>query len=134
MITHRVLTLLASLLSSCIHQINGQDLYSTGSTLSLNGIAYYVPGKPFASGYVNNYASCASGTKTAAFGLVPVTVVHLSSATFNLDAIETLSNNFGEQDDVWEPAFLSGKDSRFTMRPSWFMPTCLIHPHAEKIH
>ena len=89
----------------CTHT---QQIISTGSTLSLSGIPYYVPGKAFASGYTSLYASCAG--KHHGSSLVPITVVNLNTATTSLGALQTALDSFGSQDDVWGDAFLSGEN------------------------
>ena len=122
MIIHTTLTILATFLFCQVHRINGQDLLATGSTLSLNGIPYYLPGKPFTSGHSSVYTTCASGSESFVFGLVPVTVIHLNSTIFSLSALETVVETFGQQDDVWGEAFLSGEDSRQSML-YWALPS-----------
>lgn len=86
----------------------GQEVLNTGITLSLNGILYYLPGKPFSSGHASIYTTCASRSKTSSIGLVPITVVNSSSATVNLGALESVIDAFSQQDDVWGESFLSG--------------------------
>ena len=84
------------------------NLTSTGSTIELNGIPYYIPGRHFISlPYFNSRTT--AGLKGLLGGLVPVTV--LRTATVNLDVKDLAKTveGFGEQDDVWGEGFLSGK-------------------------
>ena len=89
-------------------QAYAHDLESSGITVSLVGIPYYIPGKPIASENANVYATCSSRGQKTILGLVPITVVDLSSATFSLATLETTVAAFGKRDDVWNSAFLSG--------------------------
>lgn len=83
------------------------DLATTGSTVTLNGVPYYIPGTPYASR--PNFKTRALGNKTTVLGgLVPITVVTTSSVTFNLADLQKTVKRFEESDDVWQPAFLSG--------------------------
>lgn len=87
---------------------NAFNLTSTGSTVELNGIPYYVPGRPFASlPYFSPQAL--AGVKGLLGGLVPVTVVGTASVNFNVKELEKTVQEFGERDDVWGEGFLSGK-------------------------
>ena len=92
-------------------QTYAEDLEASGSTVSLGGIPYYIPGNPIASENVNVYATCSSRSKKSTLGLVPITVVDLSSTTFSLATLETTVTAFEKQDDVWTNAFLSGNTS-----------------------
>ena len=83
-------------------------LTSTGSTVELNGIPYYIPGRPFASLPYFSPQSLA-GVKGLLGGLVPVTVVGTASVNFNVKELEKTVEEFGERDDVWGEGFLSGK-------------------------
>ncbi|CAL8585044.1 hypothetical protein XPA_010624 [Xanthoria parietina] len=85
----------------------GQLVLDMGSTLSMNGIYYYLPSKPFSHGYTSVYAASASGSKSSRLGLVPITVVNSNAATSNLAALENTLNAFSTQDDVWGDGFLS---------------------------
>lgn len=84
------------------------NLTSTGSTVELNGIPYYIPGKPFAS--LPSYGSQSlTGLKGLLGGLLPVTLVATASVDFNVDELDKTVHGFGEKDDVWGEGFLSGK-------------------------
>lgn len=84
-----------------------QQSVTTGITLSLNNIPYYLPGKPFSSGYASIYAKCTARSKTSGLGFIPITVVNSESAGLSLSALETILDGFGKTDDVWGDAFLS---------------------------
>ena len=79
------------------------SLRSTGQTLVLNDIPYYVPGTPFAT---IPFPKSLQGTASAG-GLVPVTVVRLSASNANLSGLERAIDDF-EEDDVWNEGFLEG--------------------------
>ena len=59
-----------------VQHVDAQELLASGSTLSLGGSPYYVPGKAVASGHKNAYAACSAGSRSFALGLVPITVVN----------------------------------------------------------
>lgn len=80
---------------------------STGSTVILSGIPYYVPGTPVGS-IPNFNPQILSGTKCVFGNLVPVTVVETTSVTFNLENLKNTVKEYGTEDDVWGVAFLSG--------------------------
>lgn len=107
-----LLSSLALLIS--IVSVSGFNLTATGSTVSLNGIPYYISGKPYAS--VPNFNSQSlAGTHSVLGGLVPVTVVSTGSVTFNLLELGQTVEGFGKTDDVWGEGFLSGM--YFELRP-----------------
>lgn len=117
---------------------NAFNLTSTGSTVELNGIPYYIPGKPFAS--LSTYSSQPlAGLKGLLGGLLPVTLVATASVDFTVEELDKTVHGFGEKDDVWGEGFLSGKskgifsDSHYmvflklncwgrTMRDEWLFP------------
>ena len=99
---------LALFLIQLDYQVNAEDLASSGAAVTLGGIPYYIPGKPIASEDVKVYATCSSRSQRYTLGLVPITVVDLSSATSSLATLETTVAAFEKQDDVWTEAFLSG--------------------------
>lgn len=83
------------------------NLTSTGSTVNLNGIPYYIPGSPFAS-ITGLQSQILTGKKTVFGGLVPVTIVGTSSVTFNLVDLHQSVKSYAEKDDVWNQGFLPG--------------------------
>lgn len=80
------------------------SLISTGQTLLLNDIPYYVPATPFAT------LPLPSPLQSAAFagGLAPVTVVGLSAGNAGLSGLEQAISGFGG-DDVWNWGFGQGR-------------------------
>ncbi|KAL8835927.1 MAG: hypothetical protein Q9176_006611 [Flavoplaca citrina] len=97
----------AVLVVAGIEQAWGQTVLDTGSTLSMDGIYYYFPGKAFSHGHANVYTAASAGSKSSAKGLIPVTVINSAAANFNLAALESTVLGFGQQDDVWGENFLS---------------------------
>lgn len=79
------------------------SLRSTGQTLVLNDIPYYVPGTPFAT---TPFLKSLQGTASAG-GLIPVTVVRLSASSASFSGLERVIDDF-EEDDVWNEGFLEG--------------------------
>lgn len=84
------------------------NLTSTGSTVNLNGIPYYIPGSPFAS-IAKLQSQTLTGKKSVFGGLVPITIVGTNSVTFNLVDLHQKLRTYGEKDDVWNEGFLPGK-------------------------
>ena len=82
-------------------------LTSTGQTLLLNGIDYYVPATP----YIKVSSLPILNSVASAAGLVPVTVVEVSAANSSQSSIEGIINGFGF-DDVWNEGFLEGRSTR----------------------
>lgn len=83
------------------------NLTSTGSTVILNGIPYYIPAT--SAGSIPEFdPHILAGTKSVFGGLVPVTVVEAPSVTFNLQNLKSTIKKYGKEDDVWGVAFLSG--------------------------
>ena len=110
----KLLTLIAFLLCLLIQNVSSQDLLSSGATIALSGVSYYISDEPFASGYENIYTAGAATSKVA-FGLLPVTVIDLGPAAFSPVTLEQSVERFEEQDDVWSRAFLAGENSRLKM-------------------
>lgn len=79
-------------------------LTSTGQTLLLNDIPYYVPATPFVTIPVLSSLKILP----SAAGLVPVTVVQVSTLNDSLSDLESIIEGFGV-DDVWNEEFLEGK-------------------------
>lgn len=75
--------------------IASNTLVTTGTTVTVNGVSYYLPGSPVASLAAGSLPSTLRGT-----GLMPVTVV-------NSTDVATATAGFSS-DDVWQPGFLEG--------------------------
>ena len=103
--------LLALFLLQLDYQVNAEDLEASGSVVSIGGIPYFIPGKPIATEDVKVYATSSSRGQKYTLGLVPITVVDLSSTILSLATLETTVAAFKKQDDVWNDAFLSGSTS-----------------------
>ncbi|KXH38291.1 hypothetical protein CSAL01_00167 [Colletotrichum salicis] len=76
------------------------DLTSTGASLILNDIYYFV--SPFSQGNPSN-SSFNFKSLPRAFGFTPVTVV---AEPLPKSSLTSLFANWTSQDDVWQPAFL----------------------------
>ena len=84
------------------------ELISTGSTVALDGVPYYIPSTPYVR--IPNFQSQILAGKGSGFGgIVPVTVVKASSATFTLAQLDQTLATYGTEDDVWQESFLSGR-------------------------
>ena len=101
------LALFVAILYSLADFTSAFNFTSTGSTVILNDIPYYVPGTPVGS-IPDFNPQILTGTKSVFGGLVPVTVVETTSVTFNLQNLKATVKDFGTKDDVWGIAFLSG--------------------------
>lgn len=83
------------------------ELTSTGSTAALDGVPYYIPSAPYAK--IPNFQSQILAGKGSGYGgIVPVTVVKATSATFTLAQLDQTIATYGKEDDVWQETFLSG--------------------------
>ena len=87
------------------------SLQSTGQTLLLNDLPYYVPATPVAA--ISTLKSLKKLPSDNA--LVPVTVVDLSASNSSLSTLEAIIASFGVDDDVWNEGFLEGKLSFMKM-------------------
>ncbi len=87
-----------------IVRLTTATLTSTGQTVLLDDIPYYIPAAPFTT------VSLLSSLKSlnSASGLVPVTVVGVSASNSSLSSLESTIDGFGS-DDVWNQGFLEGK-------------------------
>ena len=85
------------------------SLTSTGSTADIDGISYYLPGKPFAILASSLYGQIQLGANNVGGSLVPVTVIGASSGSLDVAQIEQTIQGFGVEDDVWGTGFLTGR-------------------------
>lgn len=81
-----------------LHPASAYAFFSTGTTVNLNGVAYFVP--PDAVGRVSGNVANAPGD----FGLLPVTLVN-SNSYLRLAQLEALIDGFSEV-DVFQHGFL----------------------------
>ena len=91
-----------SYISALFQLASAVSLSSTGSTLNLNDIPYYVPAIPFVT--LPNLASISN--VVSASGLTPVTVIGGSTANVSFTTNQQLTAAFG-YDDVWNEGFLA---------------------------
>ncbi|EEU34049.1 uncharacterized protein NECHADRAFT_50177 [Fusarium vanettenii 77-13-4] len=75
---------------------------TTGTTLQLNGIAYYVP--PHAVGKVPR----AVFEVDENIGLLPITVLNTDEQSLSLDDVNKITATFSRADDVYQPGFAKG--------------------------
>ncbi|KAK4505861.1 hypothetical protein PRZ48_003826 [Zasmidium cellare] len=75
-----------------------QSIVSTGRTLVLNGIHYYVPST--AAGKVPGWRD-----STSFEDLVPITVINHASSSFGANDLDQHTTNFSSVDDVFQTAF-----------------------------
>ena len=88
----------------------GLDLVSTGSTVALNGVPYYIPSTPYFK--IPNFNSRVLAGKGSGYGgIVPATVVKATAAVTLAQLSRTIAA-YGSDDDVWQPGFLSGRHDR----------------------
>ena len=102
-----------------LRAVDAYTLVSTGTTVRLNGVPYYVP--PDAVGRLPSNITRIPGD----FGLLPITVVSTNSSSFGNGDFQTLRTSFSETDDVFQDGFLQG--SHPAPRAKWTrtkMPQC----------
>jgi hypothetical protein len=93
-------------------QTSASLLTSTGSTIELGGIPYYVSSKSFASVSSTFYTQALADGKSMGTPWIPVTVVKATSATFGTTELQSTLKTFGDIDDVWTTGFLSGQSPK----------------------
>ena len=103
--------LLATALLSFSKQGCAWLLASTGSTIELGGVPYYVPSKSVASVTSTCYSQVLAGSKSVDTPWVPVTVVKATAGAFGVAELQSTLKTFGVTDDVWSTGFLSGEST-----------------------
>ena len=98
-----ILVLKAAMLTA--GAVQATAFVSTGSTVMLNGNAYYIPAQPVTSIHVSS--SLLTSMPSVA-GLTPVTVISTTSLTFNQANLDAVVANYTATDDVFQPEFLQG--------------------------
>lgn len=83
-------------------------LTSTGSTIELGGIPYYVPSRSFASIPYTFYTQALTSIESVGTPWIPVTVVKATSPTFSTTEVQSTLKTYQDTDDVWTTGFLSG--------------------------
>ena len=94
----------AILYLALISHLAGAAIVSTGQTVAIDGIPYYVPATPF----VTLPLLTALKPLASAGGLVPVTVVGASATNASSNNLGNIIGGFGT-DDVWSDGFLEGE-------------------------
>lgn len=107
----KMLALLALLSLSTSAQ--AVSLISTGSSVMLNEIPYYIPAAPVTTLRVhpNQFRSTIS-----AAGLVPLTVFETSLLTFSQKDLDDTVANYTARDDVFQAGFLQGTRKSIILR------------------
>jgi hypothetical protein len=85
------------------------SLISTGTTVSLDGIAYYLPSDPV----VRIPLPRAFSKFFNSVDFVPVTVANTNKKSFGATDLENLVTTFSSSDDVFQSGFLKGEPSPF---------------------
>ncbi|KAI4289394.1 MAG: hypothetical protein L6R35_001345 [Caloplaca aegaea] len=78
------------------------SLISTGGTLMLGNIPYYVPATPFTTISTSGF-----GRLQSVNGLAPVTVISITAANNSIGHLSSIIGDFAA-DDVWNTGFLDG--------------------------
>ena len=100
------LKLMLLVLLAAVSNIGVTQFISTGMTVVLNDIPYYIPAAPVATVHISpNQLNAGS----SAAGLVPLTVVETTSLTFSQSDLETVISNYSASDDVFQTGFLQGR-------------------------
>ena len=81
---------------------------STGATVELNGIPYYVP--PASIGKLGIDQSL-SNAAVSIGGLLPLTVIKTNGTSYQSSDLHNTVNSFLANDDVFQTGFLDGKIS-----------------------
>ena len=83
-------------------------LASTGSTIDLGGIPYYVPSKPFGAVPGTFFTQTLGIGQSTDTQLIPVTVVKSGSTSYNTAELQNILKTFDYNDDIWTTDFLQG--------------------------
>ena len=85
--------------------ISAVSFVSTGSTVVLDGIPYYVPTSPVTTLRIRHDQF---GSAASVAGLVPLTVLETWALTFTQKNFDATIANYTATDDVFQPGFLQG--------------------------
>ena len=91
------------LVVSVLYHALALSLTSTGQTLMLGDIHYYLPATP-----VSEISTASTRKLQGVDGLVPVTVVTVSAGNDSIGGLESILKKFAA-DDVWNTGFLEGE-------------------------
>ena len=93
-------------------QTSASLLTSTGSTVELGGIQYYVSSKSVASVPSTFYNQALADGKSIGTPWIPITVVKATPAAFGTTDLQSTLKTYGDTDDVWTTGFLSGRSPK----------------------
>ena len=92
-----------SLLLSFVIYVGALSLTSTGGTVMLGDIPYYVPATPYTT-----ISAPGLGRLQSVNGLSPITVVSATARNASVASLGSIVTDFAE-DDVWNTGFLHGR-------------------------
>ncbi|KAF4997622.1 hypothetical protein FDECE_12040 [Fusarium decemcellulare] len=75
---------------------------TTGATLQLNGIPYYVPPDP-----VGEVPSSVFRVEPSV-GFLPITILNTNGSSLTVEDVHSIATSFSKQDDVFQDGFLQG--------------------------
>ena len=84
------------------------SIQSTGRTLTLGGISYFVPPSPVSA--LRDTLALAVVKKSSG-QLIPFSVIPTSKTVFDQNALQATIDTWIEKDDVWSESFLAGASS-----------------------
>ena len=82
------------------------EAQSTGRTLVLGGIPYFVPPTPVSA--LRDVIALSIAAKSASDGLDPFSVIPTSKTPFDGTALQQTVDEWSARDDVWSKEFLTG--------------------------
>ena len=85
------------------------QLLSTGSTVELGGVPYYVPSAAVLSLPTSFYVDVLAGANASDHPWIPITVVTASSKTLSIAGLKDILRSYNKNDDVWTNSFLQGR-------------------------
>lgn len=85
------------------------EAQSTGRTLILGEISYFVPPSPVSA--LRDAHALSVAKKSALDGLVPFSVVRTSNPLFGGTALQDTVDAWTAKDDVWNKQFLKGEST-----------------------
>lgn len=83
--------------------VSAYSFLTTGTTMQLNGISYYVP--PHAVGKVPRDVF----EVNESIGLLPITVLNTHEQSLSLDDVNNITATFSKTDDVYQLGFSQGE-------------------------
>lgn len=95
----------------CVSKVDAFTFKSTGQTVELDGVSYYLPPDPASTLPAHNPLLKAA---TASGGLLPVTVITTSSAGYDSSDLAATIANYTATDDVFSAGFLEALYIQYT--------------------